>query len=545
MPKIIIICVLAFIVTLSGAAGISWYLQAHTMEKNIKEALDTVNKDIPYITYDAIESAGFPYEVRVSLVNPRFTGNINDLLKSYTTVAKDGVPTSPFDDMLEWNEVAQLDGKITIAINALSDRYSFTVSGNWRNTSTMDNKTISAFSQIQGDSSCVLQLARKGGIFGTLWNFDELASSYRDLSRDLSLLDCSFPAYAFYEYGNNKLLAAGKASRFYIQQTTDDKQRSLRLLTQAPEYYVTAEGDQFLSNYIRALDQEAPVLSNMAGYGAQSADVEFSYAGPLDPAANFTDTMDVNLSKLNVVNALFQHSTTLQYNNIRTEDQRNSKLALRSQTTASALYDVLLQRSARVVVHDIYTGKNEQLSNLKSVMAQYEEQGAYDVLKNAVPAISPLGTLTQALEGSYEGNLGGTQGNYSLSSFELSAAPYGLNATGNASMDGGTLLPKAKIALVCRNCIQMVDDAAAYATRLYTTLQKLDEMAAKPFAFTQAQIDGIKAVLLAISSTEGMEPGSLLFNIVSDGSPNITINGKGLGEVQALSNQLIPPLPQP
>ena len=235
MRKILTVSLISFLALAVGAFFISWYLQAWIAKKSVVDTIARLNTDSPYITYSAIETSGFPKNVFVTIMNPRFTGQVDTLLQSIKTTAPDGKTTSPFDGMKEWNEDAMLEGSVTLGVNAMSDDYTMRISGNWKNTSTLKGKTIAAVAGVsKGDTICTLQLAHGDGLLGNMWNFKLFSDDKQGYNRlkDLRLVDCSNPASTFSDQSTNDVLASRRARALLHQQRRPEKTEPFALLSQ-------------------------------------------------------------------------------------------------------------------------------------------------------------------------------------------------------------------------------------------------------------------------------------------------------------------------
>src|SRR5262249_37397929 len=151
MRKIMLVSLVVFCVVVAGSVGITWFLQAATARKNIESAVGAINEKQTYITYDAIETSGFPSSVTVTIVKPRFSGRMDQLISE---LRKDEHATP----MPEWHEDIALDGTIVLGINAMSDHYTLAVRGNWTQHGKIGERAIDTASSSPGDLTCMLEL---------------------------------------------------------------------------------------------------------------------------------------------------------------------------------------------------------------------------------------------------------------------------------------------------------------------------------------------------------------------------------------------------
>lgn len=540
MRSVILLAVSVFLVIVLGGIGISWTMQARHTRIMVEDTIKSLNSEAPYITYADITTSGFPWNVNVSIVNPRFNGDMRAFL---TGLTRRGLELGDLSEMTGWTEDLRLDGAITLGINALSDKYTLTFSGTWNNISNLEKGNAGMTAKGTGDMSCAVHLERGQNIFSTLWDFYALAKTERDLSQDLRLLDCNIPSYQLVDSSTNELLASLENMRFYVSHNVVNKERNLRVYLKTVDSIVTPLGDRTLGLYLLTFDPKRPLLSNYAGYGKQNAEVDFSFAGPVDFDPAKTDNVRLSLDKFELSNDLVTHSANVSFHNKLVGDARDSKITFRSESKPKENYDLLIQRNVRDYIHQIYNSTDVRVKQLRDRMHIYEEDGIIGIASPAIPRLSPLGTLVFGLSATYQGNAAYTNGTFLLRDFELGATPYAITAKADLTLASSKLVPQINAEVNCRNCYEMVDDAANYLMRVHKVMTFFDPRTAISIYFERAQVAGLKEFLgeLATNSEQLRRSGNFTYIIIGDGTLNVTVNGKGLDEVSNLFTRFVPP----
>src|SRR5438132_648767 len=89
------VMVAAFLIVGAAIYCSTWYFQAANARQAVGQIIENLNKTHPSITYSTIETSGFPFDVNVSIVKPRYV------------LHQAATPTAP-----EQNQDTALDGSI-------------------------------------------------------------------------------------------------------------------------------------------------------------------------------------------------------------------------------------------------------------------------------------------------------------------------------------------------------------------------------------------------------------------------------------------------
>jgi len=533
MRKVILISLVIFFAVLAGGYCISWFSQAAQIKRGIEQAIVNINQQQKYLTYDSIETSGFPLDVNISIIKPHFSGRIDPLLKTHSQ--PDTTTSTP-----EWNEDILLNGRITLGINALSDHYSLRVSGNWQRNSTIGGQTISIVAQSAGDSVCMLQMARSGGILNALWDYHAMVrDNGKDFFKDLRMFDCIGMANTIYDATSHEKLVNNGPWRFYVSNEPQGTQQQIRFYLKVADLEVTPQGDAMMMLQRTALPQSFyPVKYSLLG--KQSMEIDFSYTGPTDwQTAGKNPPLDIVLSKFDINNQMYTSNATFFLSNGMKDANRVARLVYKIESNINEQYDVFLQDMLHGFVQQLYSGKGQQIPAFQPYLQKYTAEELYSIIYPIIPHLHSLGKLVQALDVSYQGDVDFNAGDVTLSNMEFSASPYGIKGNGTAKRIAGNPLPEGHAVLTCSNCTQLVDDVTGYAMRLQKTMSyfQTPEQLAAATPIDPKFIDGIKGFLKALA--EPTQGGDYVYTIISDKTAGVTVSGKSINDVLAMYNEYI------
>ncbi len=555
MRKIIFIAFTVLIVVVIGGFSVSWFLQASEIKRNVEAAIARVNATQQYITYQSIETSGFPSDVSVSIVNPRFAGRIDTLLKEMGQAKPGAVLTDAekqelerFSQLPEWSEDITLNGAITLSVNALSDAYTLSLQGDWTGNGKIGTQAI-AMESLGDNTSCRLEMAR-GTLFTTLWDFDALTRDPARLAPDFRLLDCVAPTATITDRNTKEALVKSGGARVYITSAPEGDQRQVRFHLKVTDSEVTAAGDPLYETYfniVRVFDPffYYPKLSSM---GKQNIEVDFSYNGPADMKKDFQSAnFDVRLDKFIMNNNLSNSSGTLVF--IKTPDaagNQSGKAGYRFESVIGAQYDAYLRDYARFMVNQAYANGSVNvpgplLAEFQPTMEKYTADEMYAIIYPAIPNFQYLGKIVQGIDIGYQLDKTLASGDVTLTSLDFSATPYGVTGQGTLKQTQGQLFPTSNIRFSCRNCLVMVDDIFAYAARLKAVLAYFKPEEAAEMLLPPELVQGTKDFLDRLSEKNPADLTTLNYTVVSDPAAGVSINGKNIMEVMGLYGELIAP----
>jgi len=532
MRSIFAISFLVFIAVCAAGYGISWYSQALYVRHSLEQFIDAINAKQKYITYESIEISGFPSDLNVAIVKPHFKGRVDELLKNVNINGR-----LPYANLKEWMQDISLDGKIALGINALSDRYTMNTSGNWSQSIAVGGQTFASITRPQGNSSCVLQLKRESGLFDALWNFKSLNRDGKTLIRDFRMLDCSRAGEKSTDPTGNNLFSTLGPSRLYITNTPKNGINQVRFYLQVADAEITPLGDAEMLAYYHGFlpDRQFPSFS---AYGKQNIDIDFTYSGPenLQPTDQ-NQAMDVVLNKMDITNQLYNEHMAFHFDNIPTPGNRTMQLSFRNESAFNEPYDATIQPTIHNTISELYTSNNPRLREIQATVQKYKPDELYAIIQPAIPNFHALGKMVLALDSNFKGSDDFKSGDFTLNNFEISAKSYGI--AGKGELNSTQKPPALNLQVSCANCLQMIDDMAAYTDKLQKIMSYFDTQKSAAMKVDPARINAIKQFLTALSPASAM-PSTLTFVIAGSG-PGTTINNKPVAEVIQLYNDYMQP----
>lgn len=536
MRSAIMMGLAVFLVMMACAMSMLWYFQARGTRMAVEQYIAQVNEKQPLITYEKIETTGFPREVKVQIVNPRFKGRVDELLKPLAAQVKNPAQAAQLSNLPEWTEDASLTGILTIGVNALSDQYSFSAIGNWQNTTTIGGKAFSTLHEQAGGIFCSLQMER-GSLFSDLWNFHSLSRDSQKLLEDFRLFDCAFPASTMLEATSREKVAGVGAMRFYISSRPSAGRQNIRVYLSAPDAEITPRGDELFDNYARAFNPgQYQIPRRLSAYGKQRLDLDFTYNGPSQLAGAVNPELEVNLSNFSITNDAYNTQMHAYIKNGTASNLRNSQLSLRAESHFNAAYDTLLHEVLRTAINEVYTTPEARSPQMQPFINTYNQDQMYAILAPALPDFASLGKAVQSVDVHFKGTPDMKSGEVTLNNIEISFAPYGIHVVGTGkSMQGQP--PGGQMQLTCTNCGQLIDDLLAYISRLYgVAIYFVPEMVA-PYQPDPGLNNALKSFL---GDLAGPDKTNLAYDIQMN-QGGVTINGKPISLVTTKYYQYLAP----
>jgi hypothetical protein len=546
MRNSLLLGLLIFTIVASIGYCIVWFDQSSQMKKAIEQAVAQINSQQKYVTYDAIETSGFPTELHVSIVNPHFSGQIDKLLKEMAAKAHPNQPIAS-QPMPQWNEDFRLNGRIVIGINMLSDHYSLRVSGNSQRTATIGNQTISIASESASDTVCALQMTRSGNALSTLWNYQGfLRNNASDFIRDLRLLDCNSSGGVISNATNNEKLVSNGPWRIYVVNQPAGEQQQIRLYSKVIDMEVTPQGDAILSLQRGAISPGFSTPAKYSLFGKQNLEVDFSYAGPSDwKADKHNMPLNISLDKFDVTNQIHTSNMTFFLTNTPSGNNRSSRLAFKAEENFAEPYDTFVQDVVHNFVGEIYAS-NVQQAPWQGLKLKYKPDELYALISPAIPNFHSLGKTVISLDTGFQGAGDFSSGDVTLTDLEISTSPYGIKGSGTAKRTDGQPFPEGHMLVTCSNCTRLVDDVISYIARAQKTLSyfQTPQQAAASTPIDPSLAEGLKNFLKALAApVKDTDPdkNSFVYVINSDKTVGVTVNNRQFGEVMSMYNQYVGP----
>ncbi len=543
MRNVLLIALLTFTVVAGGAYCITWFVQAAQIKSGIEAFVAQVNQHQTYLTYESIETSGFPFTVETKVVRPHFQGRVDQLLTAVEAAGHQHAIPGQMHTLPEWTENWLLNGSITFGINALASRYTLRVSGDWQSSGGIAGTALPAMAtQTTGDFTCELGLKNHFTAFTSLWDVESL-SQRKELLNDLELFDCITPAYVLFEQASREPLLQSGPGRIYVTHDRSDSEQ-WRLFLKSENSEITSRGDNLLTLYTHAMDPAYPFPVRLSVYGKQNVEMDFTYDGPAEwPKGSWGMTpIDIRLAKFDIANQAYEANSHFHLSNGGAGATRTGSLVFGSQMQFSARYDALTQDVARNFVYNLYHDDHPQMLALRPHVQQYSEEEMLSILYPAIPDFHALGKLVQTMDVSVKGSADFKTADITMPSFELSATPYGITGKGSARLSPELPVPAANVALDCRNCPSLVDDIFAYASRLRTVIARFNPQQADAMEFNPQLPEGIKRFLAALASPAQANSSAVIYHyaVVSDHT-GVNVNGMTMDIVMRLYAEHIAP----
>lgn len=539
MRSAILLGLAIFFAVVAGGLGITWYAQASGTQKAIEQAIAKINEKQTVITYESLQTSGFPTNVIVTMHRPKFSGRLDQLLNQINEEAKNsGHPLArPLPAAKPWQEDAQLDGSIILSVNALSDHYNLQVTGNWTSTSVIDGKTFANTYTQNGATFCSLQLARTGSLLDSLWNYHSLARDADAFIHDFRMFDCAFPGSSITDTTSKSRIGGSGPARFYITNAPVNDNVHMRVYLNAADMEVTPEGDEMLTRFFRALEPNNLQPRRLSLYGKQQIDVDFTYNGPASLKDAQNPELEISLGKFNVSNAAYDTKFAFYLSNTTPPTgTRQAKLTIRGDSTFTPQYDILIHELARAVIDEAYSSADPRFMEFQASMNRYTPDQLYAIVAPAIPNFNALGHVVQSVDMEYTGAPDFASGEATLHDLELSVTSYGIKGNGKATREKDTA-PAGQLSLTCNNCAAMVDDILAYATRINNVVVYFSPEQAAQMAPNPQLAEGVKRFL---SELAGPDKVNLTYDIqTAQGA--FTINGKPISTVTSRYYEYIAP----
>ena len=210
MRSVFFISVIMFMAVVASGYSVVWYFQSKALKNQVMESINQINAQQKYLTYDSIETSGFPSNLYVSIVKPHFKGRADLLLKSL----RDPSGKNQFDSLPAWDEDDVLDGRISFGISVFSDIINFNLSGNWQEVSKIGDKIISTSHQQIGNSNCAIKIHRDLAMVSMLWDFKSLENDPQSFFKYFQTLDCTSPGNTTIDAATKERLASSGPLHF-------------------------------------------------------------------------------------------------------------------------------------------------------------------------------------------------------------------------------------------------------------------------------------------------------------------------------------------
>lgn len=554
-----------FVIVLAAVYCVAWYLQASHARSGVEQLIAELNRQQPLVTYQAIETGGFPLSVDVRIVQPKIAGRFDTLLKTLSSgeagssplLSSDPSLKETFSRLPEWSEEIAWAGSIGLKVNLLSDRYVLSVDGPVTHIGTIAGNRMTIITQPRGSFVCTLNLARRGSLLGSLWEIRRLSrSSLQEIAADFRSLDCMTPGYTAVEEASKELyLSSGPvALRFAnLPESGPGNVHTVQFVLRVADYELRPGMNDYANRYLALFSDlsHTPPAMDFAAYGKQNIDIDFTMRAPMN-GRDLTDELPftITIPRFNISTALYSSATSLQLDNSISGEARSVRFTLSSESSFTKAYDKFLMDYVRMLVSQIKESADPEMAQMQAALSGYTVDQAVALIEPVVPKLHSFGNIVLRADAGVEGDKVLSKGMLTIRQAELATTPYGLSFTGASPLPGeGSAFPQgANFTLLCRNCPMLVEDFARYAQRLQQTLVSLDpELADAPTWASAELTQGLKSLLVALGERrQDPQTGAdmLTFALTTDAAGNFSLNGKSPAQVMELfATHVAPHLP--
>lgn len=538
MRSAILVGIMVFLVTVAGALSISWYAQSVTITQAIETMVADAAQQGITITYEKLETTGFPKELKAVITRPRIQMRIDQLAKSLAATATGTAQKAQLQNLPEWQETLSHEGIVVIGVNALSDNFSISSVGNMESQSIIAGQTFTTRHEQSAPVYCSLSLER-GSIFADLWSIMSIVRSDTELLEDFRLFDCSLPASASFAMPEKDLLAGMGPFRFYVSMLATGPKRDIRFYLSGTDFEITQAGDAIYNRIVALLSPgEVRIPHHLSAYGKQRLDIDLTYGG----SENFTTEAKlpfiINLAKFDIQNAAYRTSIKFSAKNTNTPKQREAALSFRADSEFTPTYNAMLDELLTNLIQQAYSNPSMRTPELEGYFKTYTQEDMKNIIRPAMPDFAGLQKTIQSLDISYKGRPNFDVGEYTINNIELSSAAYGIRAVGLTQVDSRKP-PQGTFSITCSNCPQLINDLTAYLQRLSGTLAYFNPELSASVAPAP---DFAQNTTNYLSELAGPDKTNFSYEIASDEQGNVTVNGKPFTVITNRFNQYLTPM---
>jgi hypothetical protein len=533
--KLVMISALIPLIAIGGYTAL-WFSQANIAKTQIIALIKKLNADREIITYQSIETTGFPSSLIVRIEKPSLSIPVSDLMKPFgqaLPIAPDGTDQANMRKALleapDWLEELSLDGNISLIVNALSNTYRITATGNSQGQSKIGESIISYRSEFS-DGTRVCEMAFRQANSGSalkLWNWEYLNNPQAAL-QSLRKIDCRIPAVKSYVDQSTTAGYNSEPITMFFENIGSGDDIDAHVKLDFPNYSGTKELDTLLEHYFKGIypEEELPKRYRMSALGNQKLLLDASVA--FNSATPESAPIKINVRDLTYVSAISENrsSLLLESGGLSTggkiswdvkSDNSFKEPAYHSYIEEAGTFAKQMYRTAKADSHPLTMSEDIFVSGYQSL----------------VPKVHELGTLKFIFTGNGELKQG-TNMPVALTALSINTEPYGVEASGKGEIASAMMpTPTGEYQLKCRNCFSLVDDVAAWMQKLQPLLREIEgDSYLSSIAITPESIAGIKQFLQKLdpNGTETL----LTYAIKLAPSGEVSINETPLQEVAAL-----------
>lgn len=560
MKKYLPLALGSFVAMMAVLWCVTWYIQARSIETWAVEEMKNLNPALGSMQATSVKTSGFPMKMVVTVTNPTVTIHMKQaltMLDKYSAAKAGnsaGVLATP--DYAESTLQYGLQGTLTIALNALSDKMDLTYEGSATTQLAQAESAVSLAFDYNGPSTCTAKLQRG---FTTLlqetWDLrpfftpEGFAANIKDFS-------CEFPGSITTNTVTNQMVSSMGPLSIAIANDPEGDMTRVAARIKLTEYEVLPAGDEVMNQFRRALlpvgDNFVPVLASL--YGKQSLSADITAEVPQDAKQAADKPMRVELKDFTFANAASTSKGNVKFSSIPTATDVSGEFVLNLTTEFTGRQAEISRMNIAEYARQLIAQQGEARAAAEAAAKDPNRTAPMPILLDpalaanpkrleetlytALPDVSQLGTLRQNVSFSYNLKKGERNGSVTISNLDVSTRDYGVSGTGQGSISPSQMLPTVAANLTCRNCSAMFDAMEAYVARAQSALFVLS---GNPRILPPPEmIHGIAQLLEAIGVKSATAPLDLQFTISSNNGA-LDVNGKSLGELMEMTQHYLQP----
>lgn len=518
--------------------AISWFIQASRIKSDIKTAMSSMHPDMGIVSAENVEIAGFPFEMRVIITNPRTTLHndvaLNAMIRRLNAASGNsaGVLAPPRfpESILDM----ALDGKLILSINAISNHVTYRSEGTTRLTLTKGNMTLPISIEPEGSSECDVKLnGTLVDVFSQSWDFKKLLDPDQ-LAAHFKSIDCRLPAMMSTDRNSGQLMFSQAASILQLSHELKGKQREIKAAVNFKDSEIYPAGDAAYNLFAEAYSPIDTLLMKRTPslYGKQSFVLDIEASLPENETIASSEPFALHLKNMEVTNDYYRIKGMTDIVSNPSGDQQHAIVKFAFTSDFTEKQPIFARQMIDEIIHEL--GSPESVAArpaIGEILKQYNNQILAETAFTMLPDVSTLGTLTQTIDTEFTGNAATKDGTLKINALELSSRDYGISAKGELAMSGKSPIPAANATLTCKNCGAMVDTLQTYLVRVENALVALDPKFKGGVALSPVQMQSIRQLLAGLGVPNAA--GGLEFVIKSE-AEGITVNQKTLPEIMMM-----------
>jgi hypothetical protein len=360
----------------------------------------------------------------------------------------------------------------------------------------------------------------------TPWNSPALHNDTTALAEAFLNLSCAKPAFVLSDAAGEVIARSGPIFSSMSHHPDASENTRFALQFKMTDTQFMPAFDVLVERYLALIGMDSHFFL-LADYGNINSEVAMQWAGPADISTLTRESaFSFALTKCESQSAFGTFALTASADNAKaSEGKYHSRFSIRMDMTVPPTYEAMFEKN----MQDIAEKLIKEPQPLKDLgLEKVKKERILSALQPVIPKISPLSPMAFGINGEFLGNAGMTEGELTLHSVEISAAPYGITAKGRMALAPGSLVPTGEMRLDCRRCGPMHDDLQAWSARLSKAIWEVRD-GSEPLP--SSPVLNMTAFLAELAPAQG-EMQTLM--IRSSPETMVTINGKSVDEVQGL-----------